>query len=148
MIICQEKPSISFATFLEKAYALDWSPIVYLLTESRSGPQWKQAKACDVLAQYITFLYLRDAYPQYALVPSSDVDQVWHCHILDTQKYAEDCDVLFGRMVHHSPYLGRRGEQDRRHQYSAYGVTQALMQNILGRMQAHQVSQPADCEPI
>lgn len=147
MIICQEKPSAPYTTFLAKARALDWSPIVYQLMQSRRGPQWTQAKTFDVLSQYITFLYLTDAYSQYALVPSADVDQVWHCHILDTQKYAEDCDLLFGRMVHHSPYLGRWGEQDRRYQYNAYGVTQTLMQSILGKTQDC-VVQPADCEPI
>ncbi|MBD1910283.1 glycine-rich domain-containing protein-like [Leptolyngbya sp. FACHB-16] len=116
--------------------------------QSRNGPQWTQTKTFNVLTQYIAFLYLVDAYPQYGLVPSSDVDQIWHYHILDTQKYAEDCETLFGRMVHHSPYLGRHGEQDRRYQRSAHGVTQALIQNILGKSSVYHGTQPADCEPI
>jgi hypothetical protein len=41
-----------------------------------------------------------------------DLDQFWHQHILDTLKYATDCNALFGRMIHHNPHLQRGSEQD------------------------------------
>jgi hypothetical protein len=31
-------------------------------------------------------------------------DLFWHLHILDTNRYAKDCDVLFGHYLHHNPY--------------------------------------------
>jgi hypothetical protein len=40
------------------------------------------------------------------------VDTFWHYHILDTLKYAEDCQAVFGYFLHHFPYLGLRGEED------------------------------------
>jgi hypothetical protein len=35
--------------------------------------------------------------------PSQDVDEFWHTHILDTEKYAGDCGSYFGRFIHHHP---------------------------------------------
>lgn len=37
------------------------------------------------------------------LVPTRDIDTVWHYHILDTHKYASDCKVVFGYFLHHNP---------------------------------------------
>lgn len=36
-------------------------------------------------------------------VPSADVDEIWHQHILHTKKYTADCEAAFGRYVHHFP---------------------------------------------
>src|SRR5581483_9524182 len=41
-----------------------------------------------------------------------DIDTFWHGHILDTMKYAEDCQNVFGFFLHHFPYFGLRGEED------------------------------------
>ncbi len=30
-------------------------------------------------------------YPGEPVVPSTGIDQAWHAHILDTRKYARDC---------------------------------------------------------
>lgn len=38
-----------------------------------------------------------------ATVPTELADKVWHYHILDTQKYAADCNTLFGKFIHHTP---------------------------------------------
>jgi hypothetical protein len=46
------------------------------------------------------------------IAPSKDVDAFWHGHILDTMKYAEDCDQVFGYFLHHFPYFGMRGADD------------------------------------
>jgi hypothetical protein len=40
---------------------------------------------------------------QCTLVPTKAIDDVWHFHILDTQKYIEDCMELHGAVVHHFP---------------------------------------------
>jgi hypothetical protein len=41
-----------------------------------------------------------------------DVDTFWHYHILDTRKYAADCQAVFGQFLHHFPYSGLRGNED------------------------------------
>lgn len=35
--------------------------------------------------------------------PTVDVDEMWHTHILDTKKYAADCQRMFGGFLHHIP---------------------------------------------
>ena len=48
--------------------------------------------------EYKQFLYLIATNPGEVVVPwSEDLDDLWHEHILDTQKYAEDCQAIFGR---------------------------------------------------
>ena len=66
--------------------------------------------------QYRKFLTLNVRYPGMNLVPTEDIDQIWHTHILDTENYASDCKKLFGKFLHHHPYFGEHsGEtQDER----------------------------------
>ncbi len=58
-----------------------------------------------------------------------DLDQFWHQHILDTPKYAADCNRLFGRMIHHNPHVVRGSDQE------SYAVlkTQRLYARTLAR---------------
>ncbi|WP_212843863.1 hypothetical protein [Catellatospora sp. IY07-71] len=37
------------------------------------------------------------------LAPSAAVDEFWHCFILRTVPYAEFCDLIAGRFIHHIP---------------------------------------------
>ncbi|MBD2018613.1 hypothetical protein H6F43_00245, partial [Leptolyngbya sp. FACHB-36] len=81
--------------------------------------------------------------------PTWEIDQVWHCHILDTDKYAKDCDTLFGQFIHHFPYFGVRGENDRQAWYRAYALTQVLFRKHFGfELAADLKAVPADCEPL
>lgn len=57
-------------------------------------------------SEYRQFLYLLAINPGKCVVPwNQDLDDYWHAHILDTGKYAADCEKLFGRFVHHNPNL-------------------------------------------
>jgi len=54
--------------------------------------------------QYKRYLYLIKKYgSKYRLPPSVDIDEIWHAHILFTEKYAFDCKKIFGHFVHHRP---------------------------------------------
>jgi len=66
------------------------------------------------------------------MVPSKEVDAFWHAHILDTMKYAEDCEEIFGYFLHHFPYLGLRGGEDAARQEQADQETQRLYQQEFG----------------
>jgi hypothetical protein len=59
--------------------------------------------------EYRRFLSLHLAHPTVPLVPNRLVDVMWHAHILDTQRYAMDCERLFGHLLHHDPYVGIGG---------------------------------------
>jgi len=76
---------------------------------------------------YRRFLYLTFRYPEQAVVVAQAIDDFWHQHILDTAKYAEDCQAAFGRFLHHFPYFGLRGEEDAQALRNAYSATLQLM---------------------
>jgi hypothetical protein len=102
--------TISFNEFNSN---LDLEPIKFSLTQREDGPNWPFNKVEALETWYRRFLYLSSIYNEKIIVPSKDIDTFWHTHILDTQKYIYDCENLFGRYLHHFPYFGMRGKQDR-----------------------------------
>ena len=86
--------------------ALDLAPIKMKLMHVESGEGWSEHRATAVEAEYRRFLFLTHAYPEEMVSPTVDVDVFWHYHILDTMKYARDCQALFGEFLHHYPYVG------------------------------------------
>lgn len=98
--------SIAADTIDRRLQAIDWGPIAFQLTDHHAGLGWSCERAAHALAGYLQFLRAIALFPQSPLVPSQEVDQVWHCHLLDTQKYAADCQFLFGRFINHNPYAG------------------------------------------
>jgi hypothetical protein len=76
-----------------------------------SDKKWTQDRADETEKWYRRFLTLAVKYPDKPLVPTPDIDEMWHLHILDTKKYAKDCRAIFGRFFHHVPNYGDRHEQ-------------------------------------
>ena len=74
---------------------------------------WSAETCAEVEDLYRKFLALNIRYPERKLCPNGPVDEFWHAHILDTRKYASDCEQLFGEMLHHYPYFGMRGADDK-----------------------------------
>jgi hypothetical protein len=67
---------------------------------------WRREDAERTCEQYRNFLFLNKKY-RYVydyLVPSHDIDEFWHNHILDTKSYETDCQIIFGSLLHHNPY--------------------------------------------
>lgn len=92
--------------------ALDLEPIKVKLMHQESGEGWSLERANAVEFEYRRFLMLMKKYPHEATSPLIDVDTFWHYHILDTMKYAADCEAVFGYFLHHFPYIGMRGADD------------------------------------
>ncbi|MDB5936621.1 MAG: hypothetical protein JWQ01_3965 [Massilia sp.] len=92
--------------------ALDLNPIKVKLMHKESGEGWSRSYADAVEFEYRRFLHLVKKFPHEHTAPLFDVDVFWHYHILDTMKYATDCDAVFGYFLHHFPYVGLRGEDD------------------------------------
>jgi hypothetical protein len=91
---------------------LDLDPIKVKLMHKESGESWSLQQANAAEADYRRFLYLTKTFPAEDISPSPAVDIFWHYHILDTMKYAKDCQEIFGYFLHHFPYVGMRGEDD------------------------------------
>jgi hypothetical protein len=95
---------------LRQAEGLDFGMLREKLAEERG---WAQEFAEEVEDLYRKFLALNARYPDRKICPTGPVDDFWHAHILDTRAYAADCETLLGRFLHHFPYFGMRGEEDR-----------------------------------
>ena len=67
--------------------------------------QWSDEKLTIIERRYKNFLYLLWKYRgQHLIVPTDDVDQFWHEHILDTRSYREHTQLIFGDYLDHDPY--------------------------------------------
>jgi hypothetical protein len=111
---------------------LDLDPIKVKLMHRQSGEGWTAAQASAVEIEYRRFLYLKKAFPNDDITPLEQVDTFWHYHILDTMKYAEDCEVIFGQFLHHFPYSGMRGEEDLAHHQQLGDRTRTLYLQAFG----------------
>ena len=58
------------------------------------------------IEEYKRFLILKIENPDVRMSPTKPMDEVWHFHILDTKKYAADCDRMFGAFLNHTPGYG------------------------------------------
>lgn len=113
----------------EYIFGMDMSMILYKMTDEESagelGLLWEREDAEFAINQYRQYLYLVRKYDTH-ISPTLAIDAVWHNHILDTRKYVRDCQVIFGHYLHHFPYFGNRGDDDRRQLELAFENTQRL----------------------
>ena len=117
---------------LRAIQALDLDPIKVKIMDREEGRGWTLEQANEAERRYKQFLVLKLRYPNRSIVPSKTVDQFWHQHILDTQKYAEDCQRIFGFFVHHFPYFGMRGEEDAANLKRCFIESQELLRKEFG----------------
>lgn len=105
--------------------ALDFSRIKAKLMHRQDGViALRQIESAE--AGYRQFLKLAAKHPDAPLVPSKEVDEFWHMHILDTQRYSADCERIFGYMIHHDPYSGIDGAADEARHLALAAASDAL----------------------
>jgi hypothetical protein len=97
-----------------------------------SGEGWSLDKANAVEKEYRRFLFLMKKYPNESTAPTVDIDTFWHYHILDTMKYAVDCEQAFGYFLHHYPYVGMGGEEDEQERLDAGDRMRELYEATFG----------------
>ncbi|MCW3074608.1 MAG: hypothetical protein JWP69_1677 [Flaviaesturariibacter sp.] len=112
--------------FMQDIQAIDFSMIRLKLEDKEEGPGWTQKQSAEAEVEYKRFLALKRTYPGKDIVPHKILDHFWHQHILDTEKYAQDCDLIFGSFLHHYPYFGMNGEQDAQNLTDAFEETKEL----------------------
>lgn len=120
---------------------LNLQPIKFKLMSKDEGRGWDRETTKRIETQYRRFLFLNLQYPGKHIVPTKEVDEFWHQHILDTRKYAEDCQMIFGRFLHHFPYFGMRGPKDAENLRQAFVETNELCVQHFGE----KMSSTADC---
>lgn len=83
---------------------LDLSYLVRKMTDQNYFlPRWTEEDALLGLRLYKNFLILSRKYPEEIFVPSKEIDEFWHNHILATRQYHQDCEAIFGYYYHHDP---------------------------------------------
>ena len=127
MPVIKEALSTPALACLRKLKSLDLSPITAYLINPRNGYGWTRQQAFRAIRRYKTFLLVSYLYPEIHLVPTSDIDCVWHCHILHTQKYRGDCEILFGYFIDHQPNSELWNETNQPTLDDAFVQTQALI---------------------
>lgn len=118
------------AALKDYIFAIDFSNIIEKMV---SHQKWRRNEAEKTCELYRNFLYLNVKYPEYApLPPSEDIDEFWHNHILDTKKYIQDCQVIFGGYFHHYPYFGIDGVSTMKDLQQSFQKTQELHHQEFG----------------
>lgn len=116
---------------LKAVSQIDLSPINEKL-QYDNPVLWSSETISQTEIDYRRFLALNLLYPSTTLVVNKILDDYWHQHILDTHKYAADCDKLFGFFLHHYPYFGMSDDEDGQRLFEAFAVTQQLWEEAFG----------------
>jgi len=128
-----------------KVSELDFVKLRHKYTQSdeaeMSERDWDKAER-----EYRRFLSLKCWYPGISLVPSKEIDKLWHAHILDTRAYRDDCQHLFGRFMDHYPYFGLYGDDDYQLLVSSFEDTKALYEKHFSRWPYPDPVDAARCE--
>jgi hypothetical protein len=111
---------------------IDLTMVKMKIMDSREGKGWSKQKADGVEVAYKRYLFLFATREDIRVVPTLDIDALWHQHILDTRAYFSDCDTVFGTYMHHFPYFGMRGEADAADLNRSFRSTCALYKEVFG----------------
>jgi uncharacterized protein (TIGR04222 family) len=91
---------------------------------------WTQDYSARAITEYKKFAFLA-VVADHQVVPSDQVDQVWHAHVLLTQSYwNEFCPKVLGKPLHHHPARGGRPERAEFH--DLYTKTIASYRHFFG----------------
>ena len=126
-----ESEEVIDVVLLSRIDGIDLSGVKHRLCDRSEGPGWSEKKADEILKRYRRFLYLVATNGEIKhVVPTRDIDTVWHMHVLDTRAYFADCERVFGTYLHHDPSFGAGSEAERAKLREAYEATAYRYQRI------------------
>jgi uncharacterized protein DUF1399 len=104
------------------------------LMDPKLGEGWTRDYADSIEQAYKTFLCMATKHQEQAenIMLSKDVDEFWHTHILQTMKYADDCEAVFGTFLHHAPHIGELTEADHATRAALTEKTRKLYESEFG----------------
>jgi radical SAM protein with 4Fe4S-binding SPASM domain len=79
------------------------------------------------------FLFMTSLELDFALVPSSAVDEFWHMFILDTSTYRDFCETLFGKIIEHKVDIPTSDKKVKDEFNSDYQKTISLYTKLWGK---------------
>jgi len=141
--------------FLAQLQQLDLQPIADKLTPLAQatavspGITWGIAEQPiqHKLMAYLQFLFLMYRYPSLTLVPPRAIATVWQAHILDTRKYYQDCQQLFGclDLAHHQACLPLLSTADQQQLMHNFAITCTLFERHFN-VDALILDEPSTCQ--
>lgn len=123
---------LDVAEAIERVSAIDLSMVKLKLMDEEEGLGWTREYADLVEQRYRRYLCMVYLSRHGANVPTKEIDEFWHQHILATRAYAEDCENVFGEFIHHFPYFGMRGEADKQDLEDSFERTKAFYFELFG----------------
>lgn len=120
-------------SFFNKLNKLDWQPVAKKLMFCDNGTGRTLQQTESAISLYKMFLCLHFLFPAIELVPTKEIDEVWHTHILlNTYKYIQDCQELYGYIFHHYSPVDETLEFKDRHYKKAIVITKYLFEKLFG----------------
>ena len=118
-------------------HALDLGSVKLRVMDPKLGEGWTREYADSIEAAYKNYLTMVVKYQDDAedILLSEDVDEFWHTHILQTMRYADDCQSVFGKFLHHEPHVGEVTAADHEKRAAMAEKTRQLYQREFGSMQ-------------
>jgi hypothetical protein len=104
---------------------IDLTPINRVLRHG-DPETWTEEFLAETELKYRRFLVLNLLHPHTTLSVDKALDEYWHQHILDTRKYAGDCQRVFGYFLHHDPYFGLDSDDEWLENIGLFSATQEL----------------------
>ena len=117
--------------------ALDLESVKLRVTDAKLGEGWTREYADRIEIAYKNYLTMLVKYQDDAedILLAEDVDEFWHTHILQTMKYTEDCERVFGKYLHHNPEIGEQSPADIERRAALAEKTRRLYQREFGNGQ-------------
>ncbi|MBA2664111.1 MAG: TauD/TfdA family dioxygenase [Bradymonadaceae bacterium] len=112
--------------------AIDLSMVKMKMQDPEEGKGWSQIQCDEVELEYKRYLTLNLRHADKPIVPTAEMDTMWHYHILDTRAYHADSQRVFGEYFHHFPYFGMRSDDDEADLSAAFKETCTLYRQEFG----------------
>lgn len=125
--------------------SIDFSMIKMKLMDEEEGKGWTEEYCNEIEFCYKRFLCMIKLYPEKSIVPTKSIDSFWHQHILDTNAYWKDCQLAFGKFIHHFPYLGMRGDEDVRLLHDCFEETKQIYSELFGEVYCEEQTKCTRC---
>jgi len=115
-------------------HALDLESVKLRMMDAELGEGWTREYADSIEVAFKHYLTMLVKYQDDAedIMLSKDVDEFWHTHILQTVKYSQDCQAVFGTYLHHNPHIGERTAADLEKRAALAEKTRSLYEREFG----------------
>lgn len=143
----QQFDNAVFEQALALTAAWDFKLAIEKVLEIKNG-EWTRDRAEKAVQNYTRYMAVTKALGGLQMVPNGDIDEIWHMHILDTRAYMADCNALFGEYLHHYPYFGMLGEENRQQWLQVQKVSTNLWVQLFGEPLYGADSAPQKCPQV